>query len=119
MRKISRNIDAEYKQKYPGQNPLRVRDTKLTDIYNYFSLPAVNREFCDTALVKSQEAAVVDYKVLPEFSIAALAEIDAIFIRFFDAYAKYEYDLALWNQQYAIQQSSYIPQPVAGSPSGI
>lgn len=105
LRKISRNIDAEYRTKYPGQNPLRVRDTKLTDIYNYFSLPAVKREFCDTALIKSQEAAAVSYKILPEFTAKALADIDAIFIRFFDSYAQYENELAIWNQQYGGQQN--------------
>jgi hypothetical protein len=117
LTKISRNIDAEYKAKYPGQNSMRVRDTKLTDLYNYFALPAIKQEYCDTALIKSQQAAVVDYKILPEFSANALAEIDGVFIRFFDAYAQYERDLAAWNQKYGQQQPMFTsgpaPQPVA------
>jgi hypothetical protein len=116
LTKISRNIEAEYKAKYPGQNSMRVRDTKLTDLYNYFSLPAIKREYCDAALIKSQQAAIVDYKMLPEFSANSLADIDGIFIRFFDAYAQYERDLAAWNQKYAPQPmftSGPMPQPVA------
>ncbi len=104
LSKVSRNIDAEYRANYPGQNAMRVRDTKLTDLYNYFSLPAIKHEYCDAALIKSQQAATVDYKMLPEFSAKSLAEIDGIFIRFFDAYAQYELDLAAWNQKYAAKQ---------------
>lgn len=101
LKKISRQIDREYRTRYRGQNSARVRDTKLTDLYNYFSLPAVKQEFCDTAYAKSVEAATVDYRILPEFSGPALAEIDGVFIRFFNAYARYQADLAEWNRQYA------------------
>jgi hypothetical protein len=106
LTKISRAIDGEYKTRYPGQNALRVRDTKMTDLYNYFSMPAVKQEYCDTALAKSKEAAAVDYRVLTEFSGTALANIDGIFIRFFDAYVKYEADLAQWNRQYGSQTAA-------------
>jgi hypothetical protein len=106
LTKISRSIDGEYKTRYPGQNALRVRDTKMTDLYNYFSMPAVKQEYCDTALARSAEAAAVDYKVLPEFSTGALANIDGIFIRFFDAYAKYESDLAQWNRTYGTRTAA-------------
>lgn len=100
LTKISRAIDGEYKARYPGENALRVRDTKLTDLYNYFSLPTVRQQYCDAALAKSGEAAAVDWRALTQFSPPALAELDAIFIRFFDSYAKYEADLAEWNRRY-------------------
>lgn len=111
LAKISRAIDGEYKARYPGANALRVRDTKLTDLYNYFSLPPVKQAFCDTALTKSREAAAVDWRALTQFSGPALAELDAIFIRFFDSYAKYEADLAEWNRRYGSPSAAGVPSP--------
>lgn len=113
LTKISRAIDGEYKLRYPGENALRIRDTKLTDLYNYFSLPPVKQEFCDAALIKSGEAAAVDSRALTQFSTPALANLDAIFIRFFDSYAKYESDLAEWNRRYGQSPST----PPAGTVS--
>ena len=110
LKKISRAIDREYRGRYLGQNSARVRDTKLTDLYNYFSLFPVKQEFCDITYAKSVEAATVNYKILPEFSAPALAEIDGVFIRFFNAYARYQADLAEWNRLYA-------PPPFAPTPT--
>ena len=97
----SKAIDREYVARYPGQNGLRVRDTKMTDLYNYFALPPVKAEYCDTALRRVIEANLTPSATLPEYSIGALAEIDGIFIRFFDAYVQYERSLADWNMRYA------------------
>ena len=109
LRKISTAIDGEYRARYPGENALRVRDTKMTDLYNYFSMPTVKQEYCDTSLSKSQELASISWRVLPEYSVGALADVDAIFIRFFDAYAKYEADLAEWNRLYGAQNYTSAP----------
>ncbi|NJM51478.1 MAG: hypothetical protein HC843_11905 [Sphingomonadales bacterium] len=117
LRKISRLIDQEYKVRYPGENALRVRDTKMTDLYNYFSIPTVRQEFCDTALLKSQEASAVDWRVLPEFSVGALAELDGIFIRFFDSYSRYETELAEWNRLYGTPASASGFSPVDIAPA--
>jgi hypothetical protein len=103
-------VDNEYRKRYPGQNALRIRDTKMTDLYNYFALPPVKQEFCDAALRKSQEAVALPPTALPEYAIGALGDLDSIFIRFFDAYAQYERDLADWNLKYG-------PQPPVSSPT--
>jgi hypothetical protein len=113
LSKISKDIDAEYRVRFPNENALRVRDTKLTDLYNYFSLPAVKREYCDMAMIKSQEAAALDFKTIKEYSATSLADVDGIFIRFFDSYAQYERDLADWNRRYAPRPVS-VSQPAAG-----
>ncbi len=115
----SRTVDGEYKVRYPGQNGLRVRDTKMTDLYNYFSLPTVKREYCDAALAKSQELLTIPSATLPEYSIGALGDIDGIFIRFFNAYAQYQRDLADWNQKYAPPPalvSDPVKPPVPAAP---
>ena len=105
LSKSSKTVDREYVARYPGQNGLRVRDTKLTDLYNYFALPPVRSEYCDTALRKLFEANTVPVAALPEYAMGGLTDIDGIFIRFFDAYAQYERDLADWNMKHA-------PKPV-------
>ncbi|MFC4292940.1 hypothetical protein ACFOWX_11000 [Sphingorhabdus arenilitoris] len=117
LRKISKVIDQEYKTRYPGENALRVRDTKMTDLYNYFSLPTVRQEFCDAALIKSQEAAAVDWRVLPEYSVGALSDLDGIFIRFFDSYAQYEAKLAEWNRLYGAPAQASGLAPTGYAPS--
>ncbi len=93
-------VDNEYRKRFPGQNALRVRDTKMTDLYNYFALPPVRQEYCDAALNKSTEVLGVPLTALPEYAIGGLGDLDGIFLRFYDAYAKYEADIAAWNLKY-------------------
>jgi len=57
------------------------------------------------ALRKLQEANQVPKGALPEYAMESLADIDTVFVNFYDAYAKYERDLADWNMKYA-------PKPV-------
>jgi hypothetical protein len=101
LSKTSRAVDKAYVARFPGQNGLRVRDTKMTDLYNYFALPPVRAEYCDTALKKVTEGNLVPKEALPEYAIGGLADIDGVFIRFYDAYVQYERDLADWNMKYA------------------
>jgi hypothetical protein len=105
LSKTSKLVDREYVKRYPKQNGLRIRDTRMTDLYNYFALPPVRAQYCDMALRKLQEANQVPKEALPEYAMGGLADIDNIFVNFYDAYAKYERDLADWNMKYA-------PKPV-------
>jgi hypothetical protein len=110
LSKSSKAVDREYVAKYPGQNGLRVRDTASTDLYNYFALPPVRAEYCDTALRKVNEANLIPLATFPEYAISGLTDIDGIFVRFFDAYAQYERDLADWNMKHA-PRPVYAPSP--------
>ncbi len=116
LSQASKALDREYVARYPGQNGLRVRDTKLTDLYNYFALPPVKAEYCDASLRKIQEVNLLPSDALPEYAFGALSDIDGIFIRFFDAYIIYERDLADWNMKYAppVQTIQFQPQVVTG-----
>lgn len=109
LSKSSKTVDREYVARYPGQNGLRVRDTKLTDLYNYFALPPVRAEYCDAALRMVTEGNLLPAPALPAYAMGGLIDIDSIFIRFFDAYAQYERDLADWNMQYAAPATA--PKP--------
>lgn len=105
LAKATKAIDAEYTKRYSGTAGLRIRDTKSTELYNYFALPPVKQEFCDTSMAKVHELLLVPTAAFPDYAVGAINDLDGIFIRFFDAYAKYEVDLADWNQRYA-------PQPI-------
>jgi hypothetical protein len=116
-------------KRYPKQNGLRIRDTRMTDLYNYFALPPVRAQYCDMALRKLQEANQVPKGALPEYAMGSLADIDNVFVNFYDAYAKYERDLADWNMKYApkraydpainIMTPSVTTQPVTASPANV
>ena len=101
-------VDNEYRKRYVGQNALRVRDTHTTELYNYFALPPVREAFCNAALSKSQEAITVPAAAFPEYAIGGLSDFDTIFLNFYDAYAKYQIDIADWNLKHP-------PMPVAGT----
>jgi hypothetical protein len=117
LSKTSKAVDREFVARYKGQNGLRVRDTKMTDLYNYFALPPVRSEFCDTALRKVTEGNLVPTAALPEYAIGGLTDLDGIFIRFYDAYVQYERDLADWNMKYAPKPvyAPLTPQPASGA----
>lgn len=111
LSKTSKAVDREYVTRYPGQNGLRMRDTKLTDLYNYFALPPVRADYCDTALRKVTEVNLLPVTAFGDYATVGLVEIDNIFIRFFDAYAQYERDLADWNIKYGPPAPAIVFQP--------
>jgi hypothetical protein len=112
LSKTSKAVDREYVKRYPKQNGLRIRDTKLTDLYNYFALPPVRAQYCDMSLRKLTEANQVPKEALAEYAIGGLIDIDTLFVNFYHAYVKYQGDLADWNMKYA-------PKPVYAPPNNI
>lgn len=118
LSKTSKSVDKEYVKRFPGQNGLRMRDTKMTDLYNYFALPPVRAEYCDTSLRKVTEANLVPKEALPEYAIGGISDIDGIFVRFYDAYVQYERDLADWNMKYA-PRPVYAPLPITPTQSQV
>lgn len=109
-------VDSEYVKRFPGQNGLRVRDTRMTDLYNYFALPPVRAEFCDKSLAKSREIVALPSTALPEYSFGALADLDAVFINFFNAFEKYKVDIVEWNARYA-PKTNAAPVATATTPT--
>lgn len=120
LAQANKAVDSEYVKRFPGQNGLRVRDTRMTDLYNYFALPPVRAEFCDKSLQKSREIVAIPSAALPEYSFGALADLDAVFITFFNAFEKYTIDIAEWTARYgqmttaAPAQATTTGAPVTG-----
>jgi len=117
LRIVNANVDREYRNKY-GADSNRVRDSKSTELYNYFALPAVNAEYCNTALAKSREVSAlpIEREAFRNYAIGGLNDIDRVFLDFYDAYARYEIDLANWNAQYNPQAPNY-GQPLIVGPA--
>jgi hypothetical protein len=109
LAQANKAVDAEYVKRHPGQNALRVRDTRTTDLYNYFALPPVRAEFCNKSLAKTREIVAIPSTALPEYSFGALNDVDATFINFYNAFEQYKVDLANWNTRYG-------PPPAASAP---
>ncbi len=89
-------LDAEYVKRFPGQNALRVRDARSTALYNYFAMPPVKQQYCDMALAKSTEMLNVTPIAFPGFASRSLAQIDALYSKFFDDFTQYKIDIANW-----------------------
>lgn len=104
-------VDNEYRKRFPGQNALRVRDTRTTELYNYFALPPVREEFCNTALSKSNEVLLTPVAGFGDYAITGLNDVDAIYLRFYEAYVQYERDLADWKLRFAPPPPIMTPQP--------
>ena len=109
LTQVNTAVDNEYRKRFVGQNALRVRDTRTTELYNYFALPPVREAFCNAALSKSQEAIAVPVEAYSEYAIGGLTDFDNIFLNFYDAYAKYQIDIAAWNLQFPPTPE---PQPI-------
>jgi hypothetical protein len=81
------------------------------------------------ALRKLQEANQVPKEALPEYAMGSLADIDNVFVNFYETYVKYELDLADWNMKYApkpvyspannITAPPVTTQPVAAPPANV
>jgi len=112
LRIVNSNVDAEYRSKHGGGGK-RVRDTKTTELYNYFALPAVKSDYCNAALQKSRDVqAFTTRQQFRDYAIGGLNDIDRVFLDFYDSYAKYQTDLANWNAQYNAPSSfGQAPQP--------
>lgn len=92
-------IERKYRREH-GNNYRRVRDTHTTRVYNFFSLPPVRNEFCESAFLLGRRSLEVPSNELTRFAADALPQLESIFDRFFVAYEQYETDLAAWNAIY-------------------
>ncbi|RYY24467.1 MAG: hypothetical protein EOP62_16570 [Sphingomonadales bacterium] len=82
-------------------------DAAMTRVYNYFSQPPAQRDFCPVARALLAEAVVTPPSDLAAFAQAALPKLDAPFTAFYSAYESYRADLALWRAGEAPPQIAY------------
>ncbi len=100
LSQVNRRLDTAFRARYPAGDSKRIRDTSMTDLYNYFSLPPVTGKFCDLMLELAPQSSQVSSDQLPAFSAQALSQIDNLFVEFYDDYAEYQRRLAAWEELY-------------------
>lgn len=113
----NKSIDASFRSQHQGRAAIVARESYLTQVYNFFSLPPVDSGFCEAALQVTAELQTVDVSQFESYAFVGLAKLEAPFKAFFDAYQQYQADLAAWQARYAggpiIVHSSTGQQPMA------
>lgn len=74
----NRAVDAKYQREH-GAEGLRMRDSKLTRLYNHYAYPPVKAKFCATAARRLGTANALASKDLETYSQGALAEVEQLF----------------------------------------
>ncbi|MBX3565503.1 MAG: hypothetical protein KF730_13115 [Sphingomonas sp.] len=82
-------------------------DAAMTRVYNYFSQPPAQRDFCPVAADVLAQAIVAPPAEFDGFARAALLRLDAPFIAFYRAYDAYRADLAQWRAGLQPPQITY------------
>ena len=106
-----------------GTNGIAVRDALSTRLYNYFAQPPVQQSFCPVAFNLAGLASVEPTATILPFAQVRLPELDQPFVDFYNAYARYQADFALWQSlQPPPVLPAYVPpstvQPVPVPPVG-
>ena len=95
----NRALDAEFRARY-GATYRDVRDSYMTQVYNYFALPPTLPRLCDASLAISGELATVAPAGLDSFAAGALPRLEGVFDDFFGAFDQYRISVAQWDVQY-------------------
>jgi len=83
-----------------GTNGTAARDKLSTQLFNYFAQPPAQRDFCARANEVAQIVSTTPSAQLVDQAPAQLARLDEPFLDFYEAYAKYQADLAAWDAKY-------------------
>lgn len=129
----NKQVEASFATQLTGRAATVARETYQTQVYNFFSLPPVDSNFCQAAMELTTELQTVDPSQFEAYSFSGLAKMEAPFKSFFDAYDKYKADLAAWQSRYnsglitvrpsaqqqnAVQQQTAVPpQPTPQQPA--
>ena len=92
-------------------NGIAPRDRLSTQLFNYFAQPPAQRAFCARANEIAQLVSSTPTAQLVEQAPGHLARLDQPFHDFYEAYAKYQADVAAWDAKYA------PPPPVMTAPA--
>jgi hypothetical protein len=95
----NRTLESEFRLKF-GPAFRDSLDNYMTQVYNYFALPAARHEFCEASLGVSNELALVAPADLDAFAMRSLPRLESVFQSVFVAYDQYRTALGQWNALY-------------------
>ncbi|WP_051010007.1 hypothetical protein [Novosphingobium pentaromativorans] len=96
----NREIDRSFQTQHKGREAIKARESYQTQVYNFFSLPPVDANFCQAAMDLTTELETVDPSQFETYAYTGLAKMEAPFKSFFDSYEQYRADLAAWEARY-------------------
>ncbi|WP_338426078.1 hypothetical protein [Sphingopyxis kveilinensis] len=97
-------------------NGTAARDRLSTQLFNYFAQPPAQRAFCTRANEIAQLVSSAPSAQVVEQAPAHLLRLDEPFTEFYEAYAKYQADVAAWDAKYAPRPAIMAaPAPVAST----
>lgn len=101
-----------------GNNGIAARDRLSTQLFNYFAQPPAQRAFCARANEVAQIVSTTPTAQVIEQAPVHLATLDQPFIDFYEAYARYQLDVASWDSKYAPPPAIMTaPAPYATTPA--
>lgn len=111
--------------KESGTNGTAARDKLSTQLFNYFAQPPAQRDFCARANEVAQIVSTTPSAQVIDQAPAQLARLDEPFLDFYEAYAKYQADLAAWDAKYGsppvatlYDNAATTTAPAAAAPAG-
>lgn len=100
-------IDAKYRREHGGDG-LRIRDSRMTKLYNHFAYPPVKGAFCAKTARYLAAANATPSKDLEVYTLTALADIEQDFQDHFRRIEAFQAELRTWQQTQ--QVASALPQ---------
>ena len=88
-------VEGEYKARFGG-GAIAQRERLNTIVYNFFALPPAQAGFCAEAVRVGAAVNSLPADQLLGYAPTGLAALEKPFTDFFDAYARYQTDLAAW-----------------------
>lgn len=103
-----------YKARY-GVNSFMMREKTNTIVYNYFALPPAQKAFCETAVAVLTTINGMTADQLIGYAPNALAQLEAPFQAFWEAYADYLRRLEEWRRRFGRPTVIVTGDPVANN----
>ncbi|RDC59360.1 hypothetical protein HME9302_00547 [Alteripontixanthobacter maritimus] len=96
----NKTVESEFRERYGKAEFRSELDNYMTRVYNYYALPPVTKNFCDTALSISPAVAMLEGATLPAFAMGALPQFEEVFEDFYTQYEQYRVNVAAWDAEY-------------------
>ncbi|WIA58415.1 hypothetical protein N6H05_11685 [Sphingobium sp. WTD-1] len=111
LTRANAQVEGEYKAQFGGA-AIAQRERLNTVVYNFFALPPAQAGFCAEAVRVGAAVNSLPTDQLQAYAPAGLAALEKPFTDFFDAYARYQTDLAAWRSGRALAMAPASSAPV-------
>ncbi|CAM5506595.1 hypothetical protein ACFSUK_28185 [Sphingobium scionense] len=107
LTRANAQVEGEYKAQFGGA-AIPQRERLNTVVYNFFALPPVQAAFCAEAVRVGATVNSLPADQLLAYAPAGLAALEKPFTDFYDAYARYQSNLAAWRSGRALAMAPVV-----------